>query len=44
VYNNRYRFKSIANPAVSSDTSVLVFHGDPKPHETDDPIIVENWR
>ena len=44
VYNNKYRFKSIANPAVSSDTSVLVFHGDPKPHETDDPIIVENWR
>jgi hypothetical protein len=24
--------------------SVLVFHGDPKPHETYDPIIVENWR
>jgi hypothetical protein len=44
VYNNKLRFKSTANPNVSNETSILVFHGDPKPHEIDDSIVVENWR
>ncbi len=44
VHNNKYRFRSIANPTVDPETSVLVFHGDPKPHDVDDPVIVENWR
>ena len=30
---------------VSGDTSILVFHGKPKPHEcTTFPLIAENWR
>lgn len=28
---------------VSKDTSVIVFHGDPKPHEVADPLIVKHW-
>jgi hypothetical protein len=31
--------KSKINP----DTSILVFHGDPKPEQVKDPIIVSNW-
>lgn len=30
--------------AVSPDTSVVVFHGRPKPHEVADPIVQEHWR
>lgn len=41
---NGKRFKSIANPDISSETSVLVFHGEPNPHQVKDPIIVDNWR
>lgn len=44
VQNNKLNFKNIRNPEVGKDTSVLVFHGDPKPHEVDDGVIVENWR
>lgn len=28
----------------SDQTSVLIFHGQPKPHEVQDPVIVQNWR
>jgi hypothetical protein len=44
VYNNKFRFRSIANPKINPETSILVFHGDPKPHEIDDAAVVENWR
>lgn len=44
VYNNKFRFKSVVNPKINSETSILVFHGDPKPHEIDDGAVVENWR
>ena len=44
VYNNKFRFKSVVNPKINSETSILVFHGDPKPHEIDDGVVVENWR
>lgn len=44
VFNNRLRFRSVATPEVPADTSILVFHGDPKPHDVDDSVIVENWR
>ena len=37
-------FKNIANPIINPDTSILVFHGDPKPEEVSDPIVVQNWR
>jgi hypothetical protein len=29
---------------VDANTSVLVFHGNPKPHEIKDPIIVHHWQ
>lgn len=28
---------------ITGDTSVLVFHGQPKPHEVHDPLIVQLW-
>ena len=37
------RFKDIANPVIKSETKILVFHGDPKPSDVQDPIIVDNW-
>lgn len=38
------RFRTIANPLVNSETSILVFHGEPNPHDVKDPIIVDNWQ
>lgn len=38
------RFKEISNPKVNPETSILVFHGEPNPHDVKDPIIVDNWR
>jgi hypothetical protein len=38
------RFKDVANPEIKPETKILVFHGDPKPSEVQDPIIVDNWR
>ena len=29
---------------IHSDTSVLIFHGDPKPDKISDPVIVEHWK
>lgn len=29
---------------VDSDTSVLIFHGKPKPHQAQDPVVIEHWR
>lgn len=29
---------------IPDTVSLLVFHGDPKPHEVTDPIVVNNWR
>lgn len=29
--------------AIAPDTSVVVFHGNPKPHEVQDPVIVTLW-
>jgi hypothetical protein len=37
-------FKDRANPEIHPQTSILVFHGDPKPNRVEDPIIVQNWR
>jgi len=38
------RFREIANPTIKPETKILVFHGDPKPSDVQDPIIVDNWR
>lgn len=37
------RFKDVANPVIKPETKILVFHGDPKPSEVQDPVIVKNW-
>lgn len=29
---------------LSDDTSILVFHGKPKPHQIQDPLIVQHWQ
>jgi hypothetical protein len=41
---NKRIFKNVANPIIHPETKILVFHGDPKPSEVQDPIIVDNWR
>ncbi len=42
--NSGRRFSTVKNPKVDYETSILVFHGDPKPSEVKDPIIIDNWR
>lgn len=29
---------------INPDASVLVFHGQPKPHQIQDPVVVNNWQ
>lgn len=41
---NKRVFNSVDNPKIELNTKVLVFHGDPKPEEVQDPIIIENWQ
>jgi len=38
------KFKEVRNPAINSETSILVFHGTPNPEDVEDPIIVDNWQ
>ena len=37
-------FRSVRNPEIPRDTSVLAFHGYPHVHTVQDPVILENWR
>ena len=43
-----FRYRKPINPgsesAVKADTSVIIFHGTPKPHEVQDKLIFEHWR
>ena len=32
-----------AGSVIPPNTSIMVFHGQPKPHEILDPVIVQNW-
>ncbi len=41
--DGKFQFKTIRNPDIPKNCSVLVFHGDPKPEDIKDPIIVDNW-
>jgi hypothetical protein len=42
-----FRRRRYVTPGTGSlippDTSVLIFHGHPKPSETNDPVVVQNW-
>jgi len=31
-------------PKIHPETKILVFHGDPKPEQVKDPIVVDNWQ
>jgi len=31
-------------PKIKTETRILVFHGDPKPEQVKDPIVIDNWR
>jgi hypothetical protein len=42
--NPKRTFYEIANPTIPNECSVAVFHGDPKPEDVQDPIVVDNWR
>lgn len=44
VINKKHTFKTVLNPKIKEQTSILVFHGNPKPDTVDDPIIVKNWQ
>jgi hypothetical protein len=41
--NNRV-FTKVIEPEIKPNTSILVFHGSPKPEQVKDPIVVDNWR
>ena len=40
--NRTYRLPS-RGTTIAPDNSLLIFHGDPKPHETHDPVINQHW-
>lgn len=44
LLNGKRQFKDIKNPEIKSGTKILVFHGDPKPSEVKDPVVVDNWK
>ena len=43
-----FRYRKPLDPGgpskISENTSVLIFHGLPKPHEVKDPLVLEHWR
>ncbi len=40
----KYVFKTIRNPDINPDCSVIAFHGTPNPEDVQDPVIVDNWQ
>lgn len=42
--DGKFQFKTVRSPEIPAHCSVLVFHGDPKPEDIKDPIIVDNWQ
>jgi hypothetical protein len=45
-YDFKYRKwnASGTGTAIPEKTSILIFHGKPKPHEVQDAVIVEHWK
>lgn len=37
-------FKTIRNVEIPSECSVAIFHGEPNPHDIQDPFVVDNWK
>ena len=42
--NGTFQFKNIRNPRIPKECSVVVFHGDPKPQDIEDPFVIDNWK
>ena len=43
--NGRRNFRDVRDDIKLPDgCSVTVFHGEPKPQDVQDPLIVDNWR
>lgn len=38
------RFKFVEDVIPKGDCCITVFHGDPNPHNCEDPWVIENWR
>lgn len=38
------KLKTIENVTPNSECCVCVFHGDPNPHNCEDPWVIDNWR
>ena len=43
IVNGKRNFKDIDRPRVQPSTKIAVFHGDPKPHNCQDPWVIERW-
>ena len=43
-FARRKHYKPGTGVNIQSDTSVVVFHGHPKPHESKDPVIQQLWQ
>mgnify|MGYP000246351748 CR=1 FL=1 len=42
--NNKRVFKNTVEPTIDARTKILVFHGEPKPEDVQDPVVVQNWK
>jgi len=42
--NGTFQFKNVRNPRIPKECSVVVFHGDPKPQDIEDPFVIDNWK
>lgn len=43
-FGSIHTFKTVRNPDIDPETSVLVFHGTPNPENVKDPVVVDNWQ
>lgn len=37
-------FKTVRNVEIPKDCCVAVFHGEPNPHDIEDPFVIDNWQ
>lgn len=42
-YGNKVNFATKIEPTINKHTKILIFHGDPKPSDIQDDIIINNW-
>jgi hypothetical protein len=42
-FEHRRHKSSEQGSTIDDDVSLLIFHGDPKPHEVNDEIVIKNW-